>query len=60
MIYPSLLLFRYCIGTVVAMLLNFILPEDVPTSEAKEMDVTPAKELDVSEGPKAKDVDEDV
>ena len=52
MIYPSLLLFRYCIGTVVAMLLNFILPEDVPTSEAKE--------LDVSEGPKAKDVDEDV
>ena len=26
---------RYCIGTVLAMLLNFILPEDVPISKAE-------------------------
>ncbi len=35
---------RYCIGTVVAMLLNFILPEDVPISVAEKEPVEKAPE----------------
>lgn len=49
----------YCIGTVVAMLLNFILPEDVPISKAKVEDTDDEKEKksnDDSEEPFVEDL----
>lgn len=39
-LFPHLIYFNYsyCIGTVLAMLLNFILPEEAMVEDAKEIE----------------------